>query len=298
MANPVSQPDPTAVFGRRVVAAILDALLVLIPTVALFTSNFEYATEAEVRAQTGLDGADFCDARMEDTGGFCVDFSDVDDNVYYADGVSGATTAVAWGIPFLLFVILQGLTGWTPGKLVMGLRTVKADGTIVGIPKAFIRWILLIVDGQPCGLPLVGFITGLTTQGHRRVGDMAAKTFVVRAAAVGSPIQVPGMALPPSATGWGTPAPTPTGGWGAAAPTPPAGGWGALVPPPAGSDASNAGWAAPSSPAEPVAPAAAPAAPAPQWDEARGAYIQFDPAQGAWLQWDDATQQWNRIAGQ
>ena len=290
MAYPVSQPDPTAVFGRRVVAALIDTTVVGGISFAAFTSELEYT-----EVPTGR-GDDVCDAFLEvNDGGACFNLNDT---VYFNESVPAIGSLLGIGLGLLMFVILQGLTGFTLGKLVMGLRTVKADGTIVGIPKAFIRWILLIVDGQPCGLPLVGFITGLTTQGHRRVGDMAAKTFVVRTAAVGSPIQVPGMAPPPSATGWGTPAPTPTGGWGAAAPTPPAGGWGALVPPPAGSDPSSAGWAAPASPAEPVSPAAAPVAPAPQWDEARGAYIQFDPAQGAWLQWDDATQQWNRIAGQ
>lgn len=33
----------------------------------------------------------------------------------------------------------------------------------------------------------------------------------------------------------------------------------------------------------------------PQWDAARGAYIQWDPDRGSWLQWDDAAQQWHRI---
>ena len=178
----------------------------------------------------------------------------------------------------------------------------KEDGSVVGIPKAFIRWVLLLVDGQPCGIPLVGFITALTTQGHRRVGDMAAKTFVVRSSAVGSPIVVPGMTAPPPPAGaWGAPAAAPAEGWGTSSPP---GGWGTLVPgaapaPPA--DPSAAGWAAPTEPAAPVATPAAsvtPPATAPQWDEARGAYIQWDPAQGAWLQWDEPSKRWFRIAGQ
>ena len=149
MAHPVSQSDPTAVFGRRVVAVLLDLIIVFSLLALLWLASFLGS--------------------------------------------------------LLIFVVLQGLTGWTPGKLITGIRTVKADGSIVGIPKAFVRWILLIVDGQPCGLPLVGFITGLTTQGHQRVGDMAAKTFVVTRAAVGSPIAVPGLTAPPP------PAATPVG---------------------------------------------------------------------------------------
>ena len=130
--------------------------------------------------------------------------------------------------------------------------------------KALVRWVLWIVDGFPYFLPLVGFIVGLTTVGHRRVGDMAAKTFVVRRAAMGSPIVVPGLTAPPAPAGyagaWGAPPPDPTG-----ATT----GWGPAV------DPSSAGWASPTPP-----PAAAPTAPdpgVPQWDEARGTYIQWDP---------------------
>ena len=112
---------------------------------------------------------------------------------------------------------------------------------------------------------------------------MVAKTFVVRRAAMGSPIVVPGLTAPPAPAGyagaWGTPPPDPTG-----ATT----GWGPAV------DPSSAGWASPTPP-----PAAAPTAPdpgVPQWDEARGTYIQWDPAQGAWMQWNEGTKTWSRIA--
>jgi RDD family len=258
---------------------------------AAFTSQLEYAEVASGQ------GANVCDAYLEvHNGGTCFN---VNDTVYFNEGVPAAGSLIGLGLALLVFVLLQGLAGFTPGKLATGIRTVKADGTIVGIPKAFLRWVMLIVDGQPCGLPLVGFITGLTTQGHRRVGDMVAKTFVVRASAVGSPIVVPGMTAPPPPTGgWGAPPPASPETWGAA---PPPGGWGTLVPgaapaPPA--DPTAAGWAAPSEPA-PVAaaPVAAPGA-TPQWDEARGTYIQWDPAQSAWLQWDEPAKQWVRIAGQ
>lgn len=287
MAYPVPQSDPTAVFGRRVVAALIDTVIVGSISVAAFTSQLEYTEVAEGR------GVQVCETFLEvNEGGTCLN---VNDTVYFNEGVPAAGSLAGLGLALLVFVVLQGLTGWTPGKLVTGIRTVKADGSIVGIPKAFVRWILLIVDGQPCGLPLVGFITGLTTQGHRRVGDMAAKTFVVTKTAVGSPIAVPGMTAPPPPAGpWAQPAPaTDTG----ATPAPPAGGWGTLVSgaAPVPSEPTGPGWAAPVG-----APAAAPAAAAPQprWDEARGTYIQWDPAQNGWLQWDEPSQRWILIAGQ
>jgi uncharacterized RDD family membrane protein YckC len=274
MAYPV-QADPTAVFGRRVLAALIDGALILIPVIMLLTSQFEYLDVDSLP----VDGEEFCDDFMDTRNGFCVDFSDVDDRVYFSDGAGGATWAVYWGATFGMFVILQGLTGWSIGKLVTGIRVVQEDGRPAGIVKALVRWLLWIVDAFPYVLPLVGFIVGLSTVGHRRVGDMVAKTFVVSSSAAGSPIVVPGLtASPPvgSTGAWGVPPPTATG-----ATT----GWGQAV------DPSSAGWAAPT-------PAPTPTADAPQWDAARGTYIQWDATQGTWMQWDEAAKTWSRIPGQ
>jgi len=278
MAYPV-QTDPTAVFGRRCLAVLIDSLLIFVPVVMLLTASFEYLETSDLPF---ADGQEFCDTYMDQRDGICVH---VDDRVYFSDGNDPGSTLLWLGLTVVLLVILQGLTGWTPGKLLVGIRCVREDGQACGVFKALVRWVLWIVDGFPYFLPLVGFIVGLTTVGHRRVGDMVAKTFVVRRAAMGSPIVVPGLTAPPAPAGyagaWGTPPPDPTG-----ATT----GWGPAV------DPSSAGWASPTPP-----PAAAPTAPdpgVPQWDEARGTYIQWDPAQGAWMQWNEGTKTWSRIAGQ
>ena len=278
MAYPV-QSDPTAVFGRRVLAALIDAALILIPTIMLVTASFEYFT-TEALDERGVSGDQFCE-QILDGDGFCADFTDIDgiDRVYFADSVSGGSTLLYWGATIGMLVILQGLTGWTVGKLITGIRVVREDGRPPGLLKALVRWLLWVVDGFPYFLPLVGFIVGLTTVGHRRVGDMVAKTFVVRAAAAGSPIVVPGLtAPPPIGGGWGAPPPAAGG---------PTTGWGQAV------DPSSSGWAAP-----PTAPAPPPPTDAPQWDEARGTYIQWDPAQRAWMQWDEGSKAWSPIPGQ
>ena len=93
-------------------------------------------------------------------------------------GGNGAWLAL-WGGSIAIYVLLQAFTGWTPGKLITGIRVVREDGRSPGFVKALLRWLLWLVDGFPYFIPgLVGFIVGLTTPGHRRVGDMAAKTFV------------------------------------------------------------------------------------------------------------------------
>ena len=284
MAYPQPQPDPTAVFGRRTVAALIDAALLFAVFFALLTSNFEYLEEENLPVR---DGQEFCD-RLVDQDMACVDFTDVDGRVYFADDFGNGPFLALWGGSLVLYVLLQAFTGWTPGKLITGLRVVREDGGKPGLVKALVRWLLWIVDGFPYFIPgLVGFITGLTTTGHRRVGDMAAKTFVVRKADAGSPIDVPGLTTATAVAGapWGTPPPP-----GAVAPT----GW-----PPA-QDPAAAGWASPTPPPPPAA--APPPAPvptdAPQWDEARGTYIQWDPDQRAWMQWDEGSKAWSRIPGQ
>src|ERR671910_1118617 len=222
--------DPTAVMGRRVGAWIVDSVITLAPAVGLFTSDLEYLEEDRLDQS----GSDFCDDYMDQEDGVCVD---VGDRVYFSDGVPVAPWLVALGAGLLIAVLLQGLKGWTPGKLLFGLRTVGEDGQVPGIGRALIRWVLYLVDGLCAGL--VGFIVALTNKGHRRVGDMAAKTYVVGKEHVGGPIVVPG----------GTPAYAgyPGGPGGPAGPGP---GWGG---PPSGEPAGQTGgqpleWGAPPPP--------------------------------------------------
>jgi len=190
--QPVS--DPTAVFGRRVVATLVDGAVVFVPTVAVVSAQFEYLSVSQLG---GMDPQRYCDQYMREQQGVCVSTAEINDRVYFNDGGYAGGGLVFWGLGFLLLVVLQGLTGWTIGKLLTGIRVVRDDGRPPGIGKALVRWLLWVVDGQPCGVPLVGFITGLTTTGHRRVGDMVAKTFVVRASAAGTPVSVPGLSAPP-----------------------------------------------------------------------------------------------------
>jgi uncharacterized RDD family membrane protein YckC len=246
------QIDPTKVTGRRAIAAIIDGLIIAIPTFLLLTAQFQY--------REGV-SANYCDEVFLAQGdGVCVV---IGTTAYETRDLGLAPNLLGLALSLGVFVILQGLTGFTPGKLLTGIRNVREDGRAPGLLKAFVRWLLWIVDGFPYIFPLVGLITALSTPGHRRVGDMAAKTFVVRTSAKGSPILVPGMTAPVVPAYAGAP-----GGW--SAPPPPGGSW--APPPPQGpppqgpppqgapqptSDPSHAGWAAPAS-----APDEAPASPA------------------------------------
>lgn len=106
----------------------------------------------------------------------------VDDTVDAGALLLGALPAVV-----LNLVALQGMTGATIGKLVFGLRTVDRTSQLCGLRKALIRTAVGIVDLCPWILPLVGPLVVLTRPDARRLGDLAADTWVVSRSEVARP---------------------------------------------------------------------------------------------------------------
>ena len=134
MAAPTAT-DPTAVVGRRVVATLIDGAVVVGPTLAIATTNMEYIT----RERVGRRFDDFCDDYLDQFSGSCIQLGDT---AYFSDDSANPGGFAFIGLSILLLVVLQGITGWTIGKLLTGLRTVREDGRAPGIGKAFLRWLL------------------------------------------------------------------------------------------------------------------------------------------------------------
>jgi len=82
-------------------------------------------------------------------------------------------------VMFLYFVLFEGLSGATPGKRVLGLRVVGADGTPVGLTRALVRNVLRVVDGLPA-LGIVAAVLIASSDERARFGDRVAETRVVR----------------------------------------------------------------------------------------------------------------------
>ena len=187
--------NPTHVMGRRVVAFIIDAVLLA----ALFTGLFFLvATHTDQGVQ--LTGTNLHVTFGQDT--------------YYLRG-SDATSfyAIELLIALLYAGVIQGLTGRTVGKLHLRDPGHAEDGSPPGIGRGVLRWVLLIVDDFPYFIPmLTGFIVAMTNDRRQRVGDLAAGTFVVRAGTAGvpAPSAVPAaVATPPPPAAPAPPAPTP-----------------------------------------------------------------------------------------
>jgi uncharacterized RDD family membrane protein YckC len=101
-----------------------------------------------------------------------------------------AATAVPWIVG--AFGVVVFLTAWgyfivgevfgngrTWGKRWMGLRVVRDDGSRVRAGDSIIRNLLRIADALP-GNYTVGMFAILFTRQHKRLGDMAAGTVVIR----------------------------------------------------------------------------------------------------------------------
>ncbi|MFN2543253.1 MAG: RDD family protein [Actinomycetota bacterium] len=101
------------------------------------------------------------------------------------EGGAGTSAAIAFLIVVFLLLwgyypILEGLWhGRTIGKRAQGLRVVDRDGRPVRWPAVIVRNLLRIVDLLP-GFYAVGMISMALTHPPRRLGDLAAGTFVVR----------------------------------------------------------------------------------------------------------------------
>ncbi len=92
----------------------------------------------------------------------------------------GPVTLVTWLFWLLYFTYFESTTGQTPGKQVMKIRVVD-ETTLqhLDFGMSLVRNILRIIDWLPF-FYLIGFLLIATNQKKQRIGDMAARSIVVR----------------------------------------------------------------------------------------------------------------------
>jgi uncharacterized RDD family membrane protein YckC len=83
-------------------------------------------------------------------------------------------------IMLLYFVFLEGPTGVTFGKWMVGIRVERMIGGKPGLIRGLLRNLLRIVDGLPA-LCILGIVLISTSAEKARFGDRIAKTRVIRA---------------------------------------------------------------------------------------------------------------------
>lgn len=255
--RPIS--DPTKVMWKRTCAHLIDFMFTWIISVVAFLAISERRNKL-LGPLCANDDAPF----------LCVEAGD---SVYYADGASAVgVSLVIVGYWTFTQMVLQGISGGTPGKLILGLRVIdKTTGNLAGFKKAAVRSIMWVIDAMPFLFPLVGLITGFSSSGHRRVGDMAAGTLVVHKSSVGTPPQVPGLTLTSS------------------------------VPPNQAVTESQKATSLVLSdvvstvPMATTDPMTSDGVQSPKWDNDRRAYIQWDPELRIWMMYNDSEARWEPI---
>lgn len=101
------------------------------------------------------------------------------------DSVATENWVIAIAV-LLIFVILWGYyvifeliwNGQSPGKRLVGIRTVRYNGQPIGIVESAIRNIVRIIDFLPTGYGF-GVVSMFADRQSRRLGDFAAGTIVV-----------------------------------------------------------------------------------------------------------------------
>jgi uncharacterized RDD family membrane protein YckC len=80
-------------------------------------------------------------------------------------------------ITFIYYWLQEGAFGATMGKAIIGVRVTRQDGSVPGLGSSAIRNAFRIVEGLPLYVP--GFFVAAFTRGRRRIGDFAARTYVL-----------------------------------------------------------------------------------------------------------------------
>jgi len=94
-----------------------------------------------------------------------------------------AMIGLTFVIELLYFTLLLGLYGKSVGMMLVKIKVVKeADSSKISYGDAFVRTILLLIDGIPYIVPyLLGAILIWTSDKKQRLGDRVAHTVVVKA---------------------------------------------------------------------------------------------------------------------
>ena len=98
-------------------------------------------------------------------------------SLFPGDAATVAFFSLWLGIGLLDFLVLQGLTGFTLGKWLLGIRTVNAAGLVPGLLAALKRNLPLLLEATY----LIGIFAIWSHPHGQRFGDRWARTYVVRA---------------------------------------------------------------------------------------------------------------------
>lgn len=114
----------------------------------------------------------------ERTAAFVLDFLVLGGAAYLAGGGGLPGLGALAAVSLVNQGVATGLTGYSLGKAITGVRAARVDGTDPpGIVRGLERWLLLWVDTLVLGL--VGLVVAGRSSRKQRVGDIVARTWVI-----------------------------------------------------------------------------------------------------------------------
>ncbi len=103
-------------------------------------------------------------------------FSALEEAGWWVFAVVSLVVFVLMGGYYMVFEALWN--GQSPGKRLVNLRVIRADGTPITLTESLVRNFMRLIDFFPVGFGLA-FITMFIDKQSRRLGDIAAGTLVV-----------------------------------------------------------------------------------------------------------------------
>lgn len=98
-------------------------------------------------------------------------------------GSAAIVVLVLYLVVFFLYDLVCELTmsGQTFGKQIMKIKVISLDGTQPGFGQYLMRWLFRIIDfGFPFGWGAIALIAVAVTENHQRLGDLLAKTTLIK----------------------------------------------------------------------------------------------------------------------
>lgn len=90
----------------------------------------------------------------------------------------GLWLVLLFAVQWLYFIVWEGWSGRSPGKMALGLRVVTTSGRPIGFRAAALRNLLRAADLLPIGY-VVGGISSALSSRFQRLGDLVAGTMVI-----------------------------------------------------------------------------------------------------------------------
>ncbi|MFN4144387.1 MAG: RDD family protein [Runella sp.] len=159
----VGPPTNYASFGRRLVAIIIDGLILgIAQTIVL----------VPILGAIGLGAAANAEA---------LESMDESQAIGLASGIMGAgltIQVVSWVVGGLYFVLMESSSKQaTLGKMAMGIKVTDLNGNRINTTTAVIRYVGRIVSGI---ILLIGYIMAAFTDKKQALHDMMASTLVLK----------------------------------------------------------------------------------------------------------------------